>query len=359
MGSDDSDHSMDRRGNSRSRSDKDKRKHRKKSRSPNKAPKQSKRDQEPGKGSDDNNVSMSDMASMFKAMQFGLDTHCSTMQTQNATMLGHIKDIKGDVGTLNHTVQGHSQLHKSYDQKFADLNVNMAKLIDSSKRDSELVQKSMEETRTTIRTASVPPLPQPRAASTTAASSKFDRAPNPCVLVFNLHDNPTFAKVDLAKAIKVVMDTKGLDCEFEIVGKLTARKFPVTFKGPVAESMVEMLLLARKKPDGSWADHMCDIPGAPPAKLYMQPDKSPMCERVETVTRKFAAYLKNKHTSHKFGERREDGIISVDGTRLAFISAAPEKVSIKWNKMGFEGNELDKDELATHFEKAFNVEWSS
>ena len=354
MGSDnESDNSMGRRGDSRSRSDKEKRKgrkDRKKSSSPNRAPKQSKRDHEPGRGSVEEPVD--GVTQLLKTMQLGLNRDFKTLHSD-------VQEIKNHLGSLDETVGMHSQLHKSYDQKFADLNTSMAKLIDSTKRDSELVQQSMEETRSTIRTASVPPLPQPRVASTTASSSKFDRAPNPCVLVFNLHDNPTFAKADLAKAIKEVMATKGLDGEFEIMGKPTARKYPVTFKGPVAESMVEMLLLARKKPDGTWADHLCDVPGGAPAKLYMQPDKSPMVERVETVTRKFAAHIRANYTSHKFGERREQGIISIDGTRLAFITAAPEKVSIELNKMGFEGSDLDKEELSTHFEQSFNVEWSS
>jgi hypothetical protein len=262
-----------------------------------------------------------------------------------------LKGVKADVASIKTTQTNH-------DHQLGEHARAITQLLETQKNHDARMAKSVEDAAKSARecAASMPP---PLAAPPLSLSNAFDRPPHPCVIKANVHGNVFFAKAELKNVFKHLLSQKGLECEFDIPGKEVAKRYAVTCKGPVGDKMVEALLRARKDPHtGDWLNIPIKDPEGNEIKLYFGPDKSRKVERTETITRKFAEHLRKTYGAHSFGERREDGIITVDGTRVAFIEVEPNKNILKWNDMALPPTSIHKDDMSTYFERTFNVQWS-
>jgi hypothetical protein len=262
-----------------------------------------------------------------------------------------LKGVKADVASIKTTQANH-------DQQLGDHARAINQLLETQKQHDVRMAKSVEDAAKSARecAASMPP---PRVLPPSSMSNAFDRPPNPCVIEANAHGNVFFSKVELKSVLKHLLSQKGLECDFDIPGKEVAKRFAVTCKGPVGHQMVEALLRARKDPhSGEWLHIPIKDPEGNEVKLYFKPDQSTKVKRTETITRKFAEHLRKTYTAHSFGERREDGIITVDGSRVAFIVVEPHKNTLQWNAMALQPTNIHKDDMAAYFEKTYNVQWA-
>jgi len=263
-----------------------------------------------------------------------------------------LKGVKKDISSIKSTVESH-------DTQLGDHDRAITQILETQKQHDAAMAKSVQEAAKSARECAASMSP-PVMVSPPPVHNAFDRPPNPCVIQANVHGNGLFAKQELKNVLMELLGRKGLECDFEIPGKEVARKFAVTCKGPVGQEMVATLLRARKVAGtDEWAYIPIKDPEGKEVKLYFGPDKSPKVARTEAITRKFAAHLRQVYGTHSFGERREEGIITMDGTRVAFIEVQPTKNTLQWNAPALHASSIQKDEMAAHFEKTFNIQWSS
>jgi hypothetical protein len=236
-------------------------------------------------------------------------------------------------------------------------------LFNAQKSHDERVTKSLQEaSKATQAFAAAAPASSAPQPGPNTRSGTFFRPPRPEVIECNADKNVIISKKEVDQVFKGLLAEKGLDCKFETFGRdETARRFLVSFPGPgtVPKEIVDTLLRARKGPDGKFKYVPIKDPHGDEHKLYFGADKSSHAKRVETVTKKFGAILEAAYPDKSFGVRREAGVISLQGSRLAFVEATQEKVKLSWNARTLPESGIDKDSMASKFESEFNVEWSS
>ena len=250
---------------------------------------------------------------------------------------------------LDNRVDNHDKILEDHNKKFGEL-------FEAQKAHDERVAASLENAQQANRAfaASAPPGGAPASSGT-----NFDRPPRKNIISSNVHGNAKFQKSEFEKILKSILSEKGLDgAPFEIPGPAESKRFAATFTGPSADEVVLSVLRARKRPDGEWREFCIKIEGAD-VKLYLGPDKSTKAIRLETITKKFAAHLGSVYGNRSFFPRKQEGEISMDGQRLAFIDVTPVSASLKWNTPVLEGSGIAKEDMVAYFNNTFNVQWSS
>ena len=295
------------------------------------------------------------MRNIFNESMGSLVKKVDAMALDVGNTLSSVEVLKSDLGTVKAAVSKH-------DQQIVSLQKELSK---SRKQNEAALAQSVESAKRVARecVASLPsPQPVPVVPS---GSDSFDRPPRPHALQCNAEKNVLFAKTSVAEVIKGLMEKKGLECEFEIPGEEVARRFTIFFKGPgnVPNEVVLSLLRSRKGSDGKFLHIAIKDPHGAEHKFYFGPDKSPKAARVETVTKKFCAILQEEYAekispSTRFSARRDTGIISLDGTRLAFVGVTKDKSELSWNARALPDSGVDKEAMSKKFNVEFNVEWS-
>jgi hypothetical protein len=266
-------------------------------------------------------------------------------------------DIKHEFTSFKTTLDKQEERLDKHDQMLADHDTKFQELFDAQKAHDERVSKSLEDAnnahRAFVAAAPIPATPAPR------PSNSFDRDRRANALVANVQDNVRFQKSELETAFKTILADKGLDCSFDIPGPAVSQKFSVFFSGPVSEQIVLSMLRARKDSAGDWVNFAVKTPEGTQVKLYYGPDKSPKAVRLESISKKLAKHLEATYGGHSFKTRFDEGIISMDGSHLAFVEVTPKSAKLQWNNHAPAGSGISKDDVMAYFDKTFNVQWSS
>jgi hypothetical protein len=260
-----------------------------------------------------------------------------------------LSDVSKHVSDIDERIAQH-------EERINTSETRMEEIVESCRLQGERVEKALESLSAPPTWASVA---APSVSNPAPVSNAFDRAPNPKTLVFNLHGNPVFAKEELCKFVKGQLSDLSVVCDFDIPGRNTSKRFAVIFSGPGAEQTAQRLLLHRKDASGAWKDDKINVIDAAPAKVYIQPDKSPKQERIEMVLRKMATHLRALDTNLRISCDPGTGTVRVNGTQFANVQVSKDNATAKWNDLVFNDHEkLVKDEIKLFFKKAFTVEWS-
>ena len=81
--------------------------------------------------------------------------------------------------------------------------------------------------------------------------------------------------------------------------------------------------------------------------------------KIESITKKLTAHLRSVYGDVRFFARKEEGVISASGTRVAFLEATTENATLRWNLVGLDGTGIVKDDVVAFFNRSFTVQWSS
>jgi hypothetical protein len=343
---------------SRSRSAREQSKEREKSPSKGKHS----RDRKPKSGGSSSSKNENDTMSFLRDMFTQLSTEMvSTVTSKIDSKFDEKFESKVDpiMRTLSDVSKHVSDIDERIAQHEERINTSetrMEEIVESCRLQGERVEKALESFSAPPTWASVA---APSVSNPAPVSNAFDRAPNPKTLVFNLHGNPVFAKEELCKFVKGQLSDLSVVCDFDIPGRNTSKRFAVIFSGPGAEQTAQRLLLHRKDASGAWKDDKINVIDAAPAKVYIQPDKSPKQERIEMVLRKMATHLRALDTNLRISCDPGTGTVRVNGTQFANVQVSKDNATAKWNDLVFNDHEkLVKDEIKLFFKKAFTVEWS-
>ena len=221
--------------------------------------------------------------------------------------------------------------------------------------------KSMADANSTVQEAvqssqgiwANPPNPPP------PPPTGFDRAPKPNVIKCNVQGNVLFQKTKVETFFKGLLESKGLDAPFTVGGRALERRFNLTFTGPAAEEVVLCLLRARKDEAGDWVDAYVSCPEGSLLKLYFSGDQSAKSGKTERIAKRFSRYLESKYVGKEFRPIFGIGGVSVGGQRLAKFSIEPEVAKVSWNTSVATYHEIDIATDSAHFDRTFNIQWSS
>ena len=288
----------------------------------------------------------------------------AVMQREFKNMSNRIAEQMDDrFDAVQRTLRDHGKRADETERRVAEHETKIEEALNAINRQEERLEKSFAELQVTITNARPPtptnvPVaqaapPQPPSSS----SNGFDRPARDTVVEGNVHGNKSFSKDEFKKRITEILSEKGLVGEFDVPGPELSRKFRAFFKGPACGELVQSLLRARKDQEGAWVPYNVKDPEGEDIRFYYGPDKPPKVAKLESITRKFSRYLESQYAEHKFFGHSEEGLVSCDGTRVAWIEVTPQKATLQWNPVAIEGTHINKEAMSTYFNRTFNIQW--
>ena len=111
--------------------------------------------------------------------------------------------------------------------------------------------------------------------------------------------------------------------------------------------------------NGKWRPIFAKGPENEQVQVFLNPDKNGRQVKTEGATKRLGDYFRELLGDHKVSARREEGIISVDGAKLAMVVIGDDNASVKFIQKTLDKHGLDKKQAQESFESRENDQWCS